>query len=53
MEVKSQKTNSLSYAILSLSLLLSFWTITLFEFVVKLTSGIVIPNLLTSFFFIG
>jgi phosphoglycerol transferase MdoB-like AlkP superfamily enzyme len=51
MEVKSQKTNSLSYAYLSLSLLLSFWTITLFEFVVKLTSGIVIPNLLTSFFY--
>lgn len=49
MKIKALTTNSSSYTYLTLSLVLSFWIITIFEYVAKLSSGIVIPNLITSF----
>lgn len=51
MKIKALTTNSLSYAYLTLSLVFSFWIITIFEYVAKLISGIVIPNLVTSFIY--
>jgi lipoteichoic acid synthase len=51
MKIKALTTNSLSYAYLTLSLVFSFWIITIFEYIAKLISGIVIPNLVTSFIY--
>jgi phosphoglycerol transferase MdoB-like AlkP superfamily enzyme len=49
MKIKEQLRSSLSYIYLSISLIITFWFISIFEIFSKLTSGIQISNFITVF----